>query len=328
MRKIRIAHFGISHDHSIFAMEILRKYPDVFDIIGICEPDDTVRKSLGTHEIYSNLKWLTEEELLSRKDIEAVLCEGYELRSVSDAQKCINAGKYVHLDKPGGVNIDLFKSLLQDAEKIDRTIHMGYMYRWNPAMKYARAAVHNGELGKITSIDASFSIQYQAEKKKWLKNFPGGMMFFLGCHSLDMIMQLLGEPSSVHAFHHSSGYENDDSLDNCFAVLNYPDCAATIRTSGVEANGYYERSLKIVGTLGSIKIQPLETPTLVRKSVIEDGITHPWHDYSISVFPGYPNGRYDDMLLEFASIVRGEIKNPWSAEYEYKLQKTLLKLCK
>ena len=327
MKKIRVAHFGIAHDHSIFAMEVLRKYPEIFEIVGVCEPDEAMRAEFGGHENYAGLPWITEEELLNREDIDAVLCEGHELRSVSDAQKCLDRGLHVHLDKPGGTDLAAFRKLLDTAQAKDLTLHMGYMYRWNPAMQYVRNAVKNGELGTITAIESSFSIQYQREKKLWLKQFPGGMMFFLGCHSLDMILQLMGEPTAVHAFNRSAGYEDDGALDSCLAVLDYPHGVATIRSSGVEANGYYERTLKVVGTQGTIKIQPLETPTLVRRACIKDGMEHPWHDYSISVFPGYPNGRYDDMLLEFAAIVRKDIENPWTPEYEYSVQKTLLKAC-
>lgn len=327
MKKIRVAHFGIAHDHSIFAMEVLRKYPEIFEIVGICEPDEKTRQELGGQPVYEGLHWMTEEELLNCKDLDAVLCEGHELRSVSDAQKCIDHGFHVHLDKQGGTDLEAFQKLLDSAAEKNLTIHMGYMYRWNPAMKYVRDAVKNGELGTITGIDASFSIQYQKEKKLWLKQFPGGMMFFLGCHSLDMIMQLMGTPLSVSCFNRSAMDEDDGALDSCLAVLDYPNGAAVIRSSGVEANGYYERTLKVVGTKGTIKVQPLETPTLVRRSYIKDGIEHPWHDYSISVFPGYPNGRYDDMLLEFAAIVRGDMDNPWSNEYELSVQKVLLEAC-
>ena len=178
MKKIRVAHFGIAHDHSIFAMEVLRKYPDIFEIVGVCEPDEAMRAEFGGHENYAGLPWIIEEELLNRGDIDAVLCEGHELRSVSDAQKCLDRGLHVHLDKPGGTDLAAFRKLLDTAQAKNLTLHMGYMYRWNPAMQYVRNAVKNGELGTITAIEASFSIQYQREKKQWLKQFPGGMMFF------------------------------------------------------------------------------------------------------------------------------------------------------
>lgn len=194
-------------------------------------------------------------------------------------------------------------------------------------MKYVLESVRSGSLGEITGIDAAFSIQHSPEKRRWLKQFPGGMMFFLGCHSVDMVMQIMGEPEDVGVYHHSSGDDNDGSMDSALAVLNYPNCAAVVRSNATEANGYYKRTLKVVGTKGTIEIQPLETPTLVREAKIGDGLEHPWHDYSYSVFPGYPNGRYDDMMLEFAACVRGEMENPYSYEYELALQRTLLKAC-
>ena len=45
MRKLRVIHYGIAHDHSVFAMQMLRRYPDVFEIVGVCEPDETARRS-------------------------------------------------------------------------------------------------------------------------------------------------------------------------------------------------------------------------------------------------------------------------------------------
>lgn len=327
MKKIRVAHFGIAHDHSIFAMESLRQHPEVFEIVGVCEPDEDTRRKFGGHEMYAGLAWLTEEELLARNDVDAVLCEGHELRSVSDAQKCIDRGWHVHLDKPGGVDMAAFEHLMQSAQQKKLTVQMGYMYRYNPAMKYVLEAVRSGKLGRITAIDAAFSIQHTPEKRRWMRQFPGGMMFFLGCHSVDMVMQINGVPEGVFAFNHSSGDDNDGSMDTTLAVLDYPSGACTVRSNATEANGYYKRQLKVVGTEGTVEIQPLETPTLVREAMIKDGVEHPWHDYSYSVFPGYPNGRYTDMMLEFAACVRGEMENPYSYAYEIALQRTLLQAC-
>ena len=327
MEKIRLAHFGIAHDHSIYAMECVRMYPEVFEIVGICEPDEAMRAEFGSHPIYDGIPWITEEELLSRDDIDAVLCEGHELRSVSDAQKCIDRGLHVHLDKPGGVDLEAFGKLLKSADEKGLTLHMGYMYRYNPAFKYVLESVKSGKIGQVTGIDASFSTQHNAEKRKWLKQFPGGMMFFLGCHSMDMIMLINGTPERAVAFNRSSGDDNDESLDSAFAVLDYPHGVCTIRANATEVNGFYDRNLKVVGTRGTIEIQPLENPTLVRETLFADGVANPQRDESHSIYPGHYIGRYDEMFMEFAACVRGEIKNPYTSEYEYELQRVLLEAC-
>jgi predicted dehydrogenase len=328
LKKIRTAHFGIAHDHSAVTMECARKYPDIFEIVGICEPDEETRNTMGNHPAYAGIPWLTEDELLSRDDIDAVLCEGHELRSVSDAQKCIDRGFHVHLDKPGGTDIAAFEALLKSAHQKGLTLQMGYMYRYNPAFRRVMEAVREGTLGTITGIDGTFSILHPSEKRKWLGQFPGGMMFYIGCHVIDMILLLNGLPDDVHPFNRSSDHDNDGSLDSAFAVLDYPRGACTVRTNATEINGYARRSLLVSGTKASIEIRPLECPTLMNITTLEDAKKGPGSDdASRSVFPGYLPGRYDDMMLEFSACVRGEIKNPYSWEYELELQKVVLAAC-
>ena len=77
MRKLRVIHYGIAHDHSVFAMQMLRRYPDVFEIVGVCEPDETARRVFGGKDEYAGLPWLSEDEVLSREDIDAAFCEGF-----------------------------------------------------------------------------------------------------------------------------------------------------------------------------------------------------------------------------------------------------------
>ncbi|HML49411.1 MAG TPA: Gfo/Idh/MocA family oxidoreductase, partial [Clostridia bacterium] len=259
---------------------------------------------------------------------DAVFCEGHELRSVSDAQKCIDRGMHVHLDKPGGTDIAAFEKLLRDADEKGLTLQMGYMYRYNPAMRYILKSVRDGKLGTITGIDGSFSIWHDAEKRRWLGQFPGGMMFYIGCHIIDMIMLINGVPLGVTPFNRSSDWDNDGSMDSSFAVMDYPHGICTIRTNATELNGYARRRLLVVGTKGSIEIQPLECPTLVRETMLENAEGCKCVDASRSVFPGYLIGRYDGMMLEFAACARGEMRNPYSSEYELALQKVLLEACK
>ena len=328
MKKVRVAHFGIAHDHSTATLETVRNLKDIYEVVGICEPDAQTRESLGGAKIYQGLPWLSEEELFSRNDIDAVLCEGHELRSVSDAQKCIDKGWHVHLDKPGGTDLAAFERLLKSADAKGLTMQMGYMFRWNTAFKYALDSVKSGKLGRIVGIDASFSRMDTPEKRKWLGQFPGGMMFYLGCHIIDTILLLNGMPDRVVPFNHSSDCDNDGSMDTAFAVLDYPHGACAVRVHACEVNGMAKRNLKIVGTLGTIEIQPMEYPTIIYEALLKDA-NYPWNtDGARRIFPGYVSGRYDEMMTEFAACVRGEMTNPYTSEYELNLQRVLLEACK
>ena len=318
MKRIRTVHFGLAHDHSAVTLECARKYPDIFEVVGIVEPDEETRRIFGNQTAYRGLPYMTEEELFNRDDIDAVFCEGYELHSVSDAQKCVDHGLHVHLDKPGGIDLNAFGKLLGDADRKGLTLQMGYMYRYNPAMEYTLARVKNGDLGRITGIDGSFSICHNSTKRTWLGQFPGGMMFYIGCHSIDMILLLMGAPVNVTAFNRSSDWNNESSMDSSFAVLDYPHGVCSVRVNATEVNGQSRRHLLVCGTEGTIEIQPLENPTQLREVFAKDMKTN---------FSEYTPPRYDKMMLEFAACVRGEKQNPYTSEYELIVQKTVLQAC-
>ena len=58
-----------------------------------------------------------------------------------------------------------------------------------------------------------------AERKN-LAQYPGGIMFELGCHVIDLVVGVLGKPDKIHAFPRHSGKQNDGLLDNINALRN------------------------------------------------------------------------------------------------------------
>ena len=40
MKKLRIGHIGTKHDHSVGKLDCVRKFPDVFEVVGVVEEDE------------------------------------------------------------------------------------------------------------------------------------------------------------------------------------------------------------------------------------------------------------------------------------------------
>ena len=87
------------------------------------------------------------------------------------------------------------------------------MYRFNPLIRNAFERVKNGELGKIHSIDAEMSCFRPKDKRDWLGFFQGGMMQYLGCHLIDLVVRLLGVPKEIIPLNCSTGYEGTVAKD-------------------------------------------------------------------------------------------------------------------
>ena len=330
-KKIRLGHIGMSHDHSGQKLATARKYPDIFEIVGICEEKDAVYERLKNHPDYQGIPRLTTEQFFN-SDLDAVLVEGFELDLVRLGQMCIDNDLPIHLDKPAGDDIVAFEKLLRDAKRKHLTVQLGYMYRNNPAVEYALKAVREGKLGEIYEVDAIMNTGHWLSKRQWLKCFDAGIMFFLGCHMVDFIHMFQGTPNNIIPFNRSTHFDNTDVIDHGFAVFEYDHGVSVARATATECNGWARRQLVICGQKGTIEIKPLETGNNQRYGEINFTEYSPlgsstFCDRKQIVEIPPVAGRYDSQLMEFAKCVRGEMENPFTYEYELQTQRMVLAAC-
>lgn len=341
MKKIRIGHMGISHDHSYAKLETVMKYPEIFEVVGIYEPNDQLWENEKDRPCYKALKRMTMEELFDQKP-DAMLVEGYELELVGFAQECVDRGIHVHLDKPGGNDIHAYHKLLRDAKEKNLVMQLAYMYRYNPGVQYALEAARSGKLGEIYEVDAIMNVHHSVYKRNWAKGFDDGIMFFLGCHMVDLIYQFQGMPNRIIPYNRSTGFDGCDTVDHGFVLFEYDKGISIARSTSTEVNGSTRRQLVVCGSKGSIEIKPLETGNNQRVADIRMTLTdyYPeikedpklpfvgyFADYSREVPIEPVAGRYDSMLLDFAEFVWGNKENPYTYEYEFEVHKLILAAC-
>src|SRR5437868_2828060 len=96
--RIRVAMIGTGHGHAASKIKALRVLPE-YEFVGICRPDTD---EPGDGELFLDVRWMSLEEVLADKTIELVAVESLPGRNLAYAQKCVRAGKFVHLDKPPG----------------------------------------------------------------------------------------------------------------------------------------------------------------------------------------------------------------------------------
>lgn len=94
---LKLAQIGMGHDHAEGKMACVRKYPEVFEVVGIAEETPALMQERGSWECYHGIPVMTVEELLDLLDLDAVLVETEELKLVEMAQKCIDRGLHVHV---------------------------------------------------------------------------------------------------------------------------------------------------------------------------------------------------------------------------------------
>ena len=330
MHKLRIAQIGIGHDHASEILRSIRKQADLFEVVGYALPETEQRKFADRLEwpCCQGLPLMTVDEILNDPGIEAVTVETEEISLTDYALMAARAGKHIHMDKPGGLDPVSFEELIFTVKEKKLVFSLGYMYRYNTAITQLMQDIRDGKLGEIYSVEAQMNCWHSAEKRQWLETFPGGMMFYLGCHLIDLIYRIQGEPVEVLPMNCCTGIEGVTSEDFGMAVLRYRNGVSFAKTCDVERGGFERRQLVVHGSKGTVELRPLEQYgnfpgqfTGVRRCAS-----------TVWVDPGFrtstePCDRYDSMMESFCRITRGEKENPYSYDYELALYKLIMKCC-
>lgn len=320
--RIRCAVLGIDHAHALDVLGVLKQSND-FVLAGVCEPDDTIRKSAAASPELAGVTWLTRDQLLGDDTIQMVAAEGGTERLLDLGRAVIDANKHLHLDKPPGVSLESFAGLLDAAARQNRIVQMGYMFRYNPGFDFLRQAVKEGWLGDVHAIHASMCTGLDAKKRQRMAFHKGGVMLELGCHLIDMLHLLLGEPRAVTPFLRHDGPFSDALSDNTAAVLEFDRAMATIEVAAMEAEAFPARRFKVAGTKGTIILSPLE-PAAAQCCFSEPppGFARGWQRRE---FPD--TERHVRDFEELAQCIRGEKTFAYPRAHDLAVQRTVLRAC-
>ena len=319
---IKIGQIGIGHNHGEAKMQTVRKFPELFEVVGFAEENEEWIKKRGNLECYKGLKRYAVDELIEKCDALLIETDVWNLTEI--AQKCVEAGKHVHIDKPGSGTLEEYKIMLDTAKEKNLIVQLAYMYRYNPAIQKTFELINTGKLGEIYSINAEMSTFHSPKYRKWLTNFSGGIMYILGCHLIDLIVYIMGKPDNILSLLKHTKLNDVDVADNNLAVLEYEKALARVYVSSVEVNGFGRRQFVVSGSKGTVNICPLERPVTMTYSDTEIANT-PYADCKI-LLPfddNTTNGRYDEMMKDFYAYITGEKENPFTYEHEYNVQAVL-----
>ena len=339
MKRIKIAQIGVGHDHAGQMFNTLRNMSDVFDVVGYAIPEDDVTDNEwelvhleNQSRMYQGARQYTVEEILSMPDLDAVAIETFDLLLVKYAKMAAERGLNVHMDKAPGESAEEYESLLSIIKQKKLAFSIGYMYRFNPFVKQIFQMNKNGEFGKIHSVDAEMSCFFVKGKRDWLCNFQGGMMQYLGCHLIDLVVRLIGVPEEIIPTNVSTRYQGTQGKDCSLAVLRYPNGVSTVKSEMGDYGGFFRRHIVVNGEKQTVQISPIETNGVSAKfknpntSIMKTYKIDSWGDKGESVTSEVFD-RYEELLLTFAKMIRGEKGYTVDLETEAIVHRCLLAAC-
>ena len=226
MKKIKIAQIGAGHDHATAAISTLKLQSDIYELVGYAVvPEDKENLARfayeGNKHFYSDVKKMTVEEILSYPGLDAVCIETEDRALTKYAKMAAEQGFHIQMDKPGGIDQKEFDELIDIVKEKQLIFHTGYMYRYNPAVKQLKDDIKSGKLGEIYAVEAQMNCLHEADKREWLGNYPGGMLYYLGCHLVDLVYDICGMPDEVIPLSTPIGKDGVSAEDFGMAVFKY-----------------------------------------------------------------------------------------------------------
>lgn len=317
--KIKIGQIGTGHAHAS-KMSVYRASPD-YEVVGVAEPDEKLRTKAEQQPLYKDLPFVTTEQLLNTPGLQAVLIETQVHSLLKSAATAVAAGMHVHLDKPAGESLPQYQQLLKQAEAKKLMVQMGYMFRYNPAVLLMKKFLAEGLLGDLFEVHTVMSKVVGDSERDNLAQFPGGIMFELGCHVIDLVVGTLGKPDRVQALARHNSAREDKLLDNMLAVLEYKNALATVKSTAVEVDGGARRHFVVCGTQGTFHIQPLDAPNVIF-ALDRDRGEYKKGRQEVK-FGNYP--RYVGDAADMAKIIRGEKECDYPYAHDLAVQETVLR---
>lgn len=322
MAKIRIAQVGVTHEHAAGKIQSLAKLPEIYEIAGVVNDLDfnhTPRYINAVDDCFKPYRFLSLDEVLNDPGIQAVTVEVPNNELVPMAMKFAEKGIAMHMDKPAGLDLALYKKLLDKCKENHVPFQMGYMFRGNPAFQFCLRAIREKWLGEIISIEMDMNHGYGGEwYQEYISGFSGGIMYNLGCHLIDFVAAAMGRPEKVTGILRSAPGDPEHIKNNCLAILEYPNAFAVIKACSRHKLCTPSRLVKIVGTNGTISFSPVERfdgkPVIIEMNLKKDSI-YSAGTHSIPMPP--QSDRYTEQFLELAQMIRNQAASAYTFEHDH-----------
>lgn len=141
------------------------------------------------------------DEVFTQADVDLIVVATPNTSHFELAQKALNAGKHLVVDKPFTTTVAEAEQLLSLAEKQKRILSVYQSRRWDSDFLTLRELLAANRLGDVMYFESRYD-RFRPEVKKRWRETPGpasGIWYDLGAHLADQALQLFGVPDAVYA---------------------------------------------------------------------------------------------------------------------------------
>ncbi len=323
MQELTAALIGLRHPHSAGHIRTLDCLPEVGRIV-VWDEDSSALDSLRGEVRDTPVEQAGSlAELLGRRDLAFVVAAERNDRNPDLFAGILEAGHHLLAEKPLGRTAADARRVVAAAERADRRLSVFYTNRFNPLIAEARRLVRAGALGTLFSVEIRMlttQVRFRGPDH-WLfdrAKAGGGILSWLGCHSLDLMQFLAGDPIvSVAAEVATRGDDGFDVEDTATLSMRLRSGALASLHAGyllaVSGGGFYnaagyDQHVGVNGREGRLWWNDRGPPELHLESGVPEFAAAPQRTFTFTPAESraYGGGYGERFVRNFIAAARGE----------------------
>lgn len=189
---IKMAILGIGRAGFNMHTGEMAKYPELFNIVAACDIDPdhckSMEKKIGCRT-YTDI-----DELLKDDEVELISVATRSPDHVDHAIKCLEAGKYVFVEKPVALTYADAQRLAKAGKKFPGKVFLRHNRRFEPEFQHIREIIAEGLLGEVYEIKLRRNNYQRRNDWQTIIKCGGGQLNNWGPHLIDHGLRFLESP--------------------------------------------------------------------------------------------------------------------------------------
>lgn len=225
-RKLRIGIIGtggIANSH----IDSYLKQPDVEVVAGADLIPGKAEKFFKDHKV--DAKAFTDyKEMVDTMNLDAVSVCTYNRTHAECTIYALEHGVHVLLEKPMTVTLDEAVDICRAEKKSGKVLSIGFQPRFDDNMKMIKKIVQSGELGRVYYVQTGGGRRHGIPvswSETFIENDKAGLgaLGDIGCYSIDLVMNALGNPKPLTVTGTATDYFG--TTPEAYSQVGKPECA-------------------------------------------------------------------------------------------------------
>ncbi len=243
------------------------------EIAAICDCNEENLRFAGERYNIPEEKWVTDYmDIVNNKDIDIVTVAIPDQQHVKVSCDLLRAGKHVLCEKPLALTREDIEEIIRVADESGSKFMVGQICRFTPSFEKTKELIESGKIGEIYFIESEYAHDYMKLCDDWRADPKRHGVIGGGCHAVDLIRWLAGDPVEVFAYGTHRLLPMVSYDDATIAIMKFDENTAGKVFVSTGCKRDYTMRTVIYGTKGTI-ICDNTSPSLTLYEVDEEGVT-------------------------------------------------------